>query len=125
PAVAEAAREPEHARRVCGDPDRRRLPVVERRREERAPEPPDRSVEIDGLTAAFPQAADDRERLLQAADALREPDAVRLAVLALAVADAEDRAAARQVVERDERLRERRRVAPERLRDARPDAYAP
>jgi hypothetical protein len=42
----------------------------------------------------------------------------------LAVADAEDRAPAAQVVERDEGLRERRRMATERLGHAGPDAHA-
>src|SRR5204862_5381808 len=105
-------------------PDDRRLPVVEGGREERTPQAPDAAVEVDRLAAALPQPADDRERFLEAADALREPEAVRLRVLALAVADAEDRAPARQVIERDEGLRQRRGMAAERLGPTRPDPHA-
>src|SRR5581483_8397367 len=97
-----------HARGVRRDPEGGRLSRVERRREERAPEPPDVPVEVDGLAAARPQTTDDRERLLEPGDALRERDPVGLGVLALAVPDTEDGAAARQVVERDECLREGR-----------------
>src|SRR5262249_59084833 len=92
PSVGVAAREAEHARRVRPDPQRRRLPLVERRREERSPQAPERAVEVDRLAPALPQAPDDGEGLLEARDALPERHAVGLRVLALAVADADDRA---------------------------------
>jgi len=49
--------------------------------------------------------------------------AVELGVLALAVADPEDRASLRHVVDRDERLRERRGMPAERLGHAGPDPH--
>ena len=118
PAVGEAAGQTEHLRRVRRDPDDGRLAAVERCGEEGAVEAPERSVERHRLAAALPEPPDDGERLLEARDALGERDAVRRGVLALAVADAEDRAAAGQVVERDEGLGKRRRMAAEGLGDA-------
>ena len=123
PAVGVASGQPQHARRVRRDPDDRSPALVQRRGEQRPVEAPERAVEIDRLAAALPQAAHDRQRLFEPRHPFAERNAVRLRVLALAVADAEDGAAAGQVVERDEGLRQRGRMAPERLGDAGADAH--
>ena len=122
PAVGQPAGDAQHARPVRREPDRRSAALVGVEADHGVLEPEELALEAD-RPVRLPEQPQDLDRLLEAADRLLPLEAVGSHVHALAGAEPEDRAPARQVVDRQRLLGEHRRMPVDRVRhaDADPD----